>query len=101
MLACVALPVLAAFGLFRVERLLFDAATPALCLLLLFGVLLVLTLAEATRQRRSLEQRGAEPARADARASPASSRRRSGSRPRRCRAPTCCAATRASISRPR
>jgi len=34
----------------------FDAAAPAIALLLLFGVLLVLTLAEASRQRRTLER---------------------------------------------
>ncbi len=56
MLACAALPVLLAYLLFRSQRLLFDAATPALALLLLFVTLLVLTLAEATRQRRSLER---------------------------------------------
>jgi serine phosphatase RsbU (regulator of sigma subunit) len=56
LLACVTLPVLLAYLLFRSERLLFDAATPALWLLLLFLTLLVLTLAEATRQRRSLER---------------------------------------------
>lgn len=56
MLACIALPVLAAYGLFRGERLLFDAATPALGLLLLFVTLLVMSLAEATRHRRSLER---------------------------------------------
>ena len=55
MLACIALPVLVAFGLFRTERLLFDAATPATSLLLLFLTLLVMSLAEATRHRRSLE----------------------------------------------
>jgi serine phosphatase RsbU (regulator of sigma subunit) len=56
MLACAALPLLLAFMLFRTERLLFDAATPAFGLLLLFLTLLVLTLAEATRHRRSLER---------------------------------------------
>jgi CHASE2 domain-containing sensor protein/serine phosphatase RsbU (regulator of sigma subunit) len=45
----------AGFTLFRGGRLLFDAAVPALGLMLLFGVLLVLTLTEATRQRRALE----------------------------------------------
>ncbi len=55
MLACVTVPVLVAFALFRAERLLFDAATPALSLLLLFLTLLVMSLAEATRHRRSLE----------------------------------------------
>jgi serine phosphatase RsbU (regulator of sigma subunit)/CHASE2 domain-containing sensor protein len=41
---------------FRSERWLFDFATPAIGLLLLFVTLLVLTLAEATRRRRSLER---------------------------------------------
>jgi len=52
----VALPAALAFGAFRTERLLFDAATPAVSLMLLFLVLLVLTLAEATRQKKSLER---------------------------------------------
>ena len=55
MLVLVALPVLGAFALFRSRGLLLDAATPSLYLLLIFGVLLVLALAESTRQRRSLE----------------------------------------------
>jgi len=55
MLVLGALAVLGAFGLYRAERVLLDAATPSLYLLLIFGVLLVLSLAEATRQRRSLE----------------------------------------------
>lgn len=55
MLVLVALSVLGAFGLYRAERVLLDAATSSLYLLLIFGVLLVLSLAEATRQRRSLE----------------------------------------------
>ncbi|MBK7793176.1 MAG: SpoIIE family protein phosphatase [Betaproteobacteria bacterium] len=41
---------------FRTQRLLLDAATPSLALLLVFGTLLVATLTEATRHRRSLEQ---------------------------------------------
>jgi len=45
-----------AYAVFRTERLLFDAATPALCLVLLYGLLLALTLAEANRQKRSLER---------------------------------------------
>src|SRR5262249_6091392 len=45
-----------AYAAFRGQRLLFDAATPAICLLLLFGILIVLTLAEATRHKRSLER---------------------------------------------
>jgi adenylate cyclase len=56
MLACVALPVLTGFALFRGERLLFDAATLSLGLLLLFLTLLVLTLAEASRHRHLLER---------------------------------------------
>ena len=55
MLILVALSVLGAFAVFRVERVLLDAATPSLYLLLTFGILLVLSLAESTRQRRSLE----------------------------------------------
>ena len=55
MLVVVALAVLGAFGLYRAERVLFDAATPSVYLVLIFGVLLVLSLAEATRQRRALE----------------------------------------------
>ena len=55
MLGLVTLPVAIAFGLFRSHRLLLDAATPGLYLLLISGVLLVLALAESTRQRRSLE----------------------------------------------
>jgi len=55
-LGCMALPVALAFFVYRQQRLLFDAATPALSLMLLFGVLLVLTLAEATRQKKSLER---------------------------------------------
>ncbi len=56
LLAAVALLLLGAALAFGGQRLLFDAASPALGLLLLFGVLLSLTLAEATRQRRQLER---------------------------------------------
>jgi adenylate cyclase len=55
-LACLSLPLACGFLVFRSQRLLFDAATPALSLLLLFGALLLLILAEATRQKRSLER---------------------------------------------
>ena len=55
MLAAIVLPVLAAFALFRSQRLLFDVASPGLCLLLLWAVLLVLTLTETMRQRRTLQ----------------------------------------------
>ena len=51
---------LASFEAFYAQRLLFDAATPAIGLLLVFGVLLVSTLAEATRQRKLLERAVAE-----------------------------------------
>ena len=56
MLGGVVLPAALAFLAFRVQRVLFDAATPAVSLMLLFCVLLVLTLAEATRQKKSLER---------------------------------------------
>jgi serine phosphatase RsbU (regulator of sigma subunit) len=55
-LACVSAPVIAGFAAFRWERWLFDFATPVAGLLLLFVALLVMTLAEATRRRRSLER---------------------------------------------
>ena len=55
MLAFVLLPVAGAYAAFRGQRLLLDAAIPGLSLMLLFGVLLVLTLAESTRQRKMLE----------------------------------------------
>ena len=54
-LACVGLPLLGAFALFRWRHLLFDAATPGLSLLLLFAVLAVLTLGQSTRQRKALQ----------------------------------------------
>ena len=56
LVAGVLLPALIAFGAFRTQRALFDAATPAIGLMLLFGVLLVLTLTEATRQKKALER---------------------------------------------
>ncbi|HEV2221064.1 MAG TPA: CHASE2 domain-containing protein [Casimicrobiaceae bacterium] len=55
-LACVVVALAAAFGAFKGERLLFDAATPVAALILLSGVLLALTLADATRNRKALEQ---------------------------------------------
>jgi serine phosphatase RsbU (regulator of sigma subunit) len=54
--AFVALPVVGGFVAFRAERLLLDAATPGLGLVALYGVLLVLTLTESTRQRRVLQR---------------------------------------------
>jgi serine phosphatase RsbU (regulator of sigma subunit)/CHASE2 domain-containing sensor protein len=53
---CIAIPVLAGIGAFLWLKLVFDAATPSLALLILFGGLLVPTLAEASRQRRALER---------------------------------------------
>jgi adenylate cyclase len=41
---------------FRVQRLLFDAATPAVALALLFATLLALQLADSTRHRRALQR---------------------------------------------
>jgi len=55
LLVLLAASVLAAFAVFRSQRLLLDAATPGVYLLLLFGALLVHALAESTRERRSLE----------------------------------------------
>ncbi|MEO8303625.1 MAG: CHASE2 domain-containing protein [Betaproteobacteria bacterium] len=55
-IGCVAALVLSGYLAFRLQRLLFDAAVPGLGLALLFVTLLVLTLAEATRQKRSLER---------------------------------------------
>lgn len=54
--ACVAVPLVAGVAAFAWQRLVFDAAVPAVALSLLFGVLLVLTLAETTRQRGVLER---------------------------------------------
>lgn len=52
----IALPVAVGVAAFAWKRLVLDAAAPALGLVLLFSVLLLLTLAEAGRQRRQLEQ---------------------------------------------
>jgi len=56
MLLGILLPGAVAFMAFRAQRTLFDAATPAVGLMLLFGVLLVLTLTEATRQKQALQR---------------------------------------------
>ena len=53
--ASLAVLALSAFALYRTQRLLFDVATPAAYLFFLFGMLLLLALAESTQQRRSLE----------------------------------------------
>ena len=55
-LALVAIVLFAAYASFRTQRLLFDAATPALALLLLFGTLVAMTLASATRNRKALQE---------------------------------------------
>ena len=52
----IALALALSFGAFLWGRLVFDAASPALGLLVLFSVLLLLTLSEAARQRRRLER---------------------------------------------
>ena len=55
-LGCVVIVMLFGYFAFRLQRLLFDAALPGAGLTLLFLTLLVLTLAETTRQRKALEQ---------------------------------------------
>ena len=45
-----------AYLAFKSHRLLFDAATPAVALLALFGAMLALTLADATRNRKALQE---------------------------------------------
>ncbi len=56
LLGCVAVPALLAFGAFRWHQLLFDALTPSLSLLLYFGALLLLMLAQSTQHERRLQQ---------------------------------------------
>ncbi len=53
--ACLFVPVLLALAAFRSQQWLFDAATPGLSLLLFFGVLLALSLAETAQQSRALQ----------------------------------------------
>ena len=53
---CIALLLLAGIGAFLWPKLVFDAALPSLGLLVLFGGLLVPTLAEAGRQKKALER---------------------------------------------
>jgi serine phosphatase RsbU (regulator of sigma subunit) len=55
-LACVAALIALAYAMFRMDRLLLDAATPALGLWLLFATLLALQLADTTRHRKALQQ---------------------------------------------
>ena len=54
-IGCLALLGSGGYLLFRTEHLLLDAVVPGLALTTLFAVLLLLTLAESTRQRKSLE----------------------------------------------
>jgi serine phosphatase RsbU (regulator of sigma subunit) len=54
-LGCVVLPAAAAYLAFKSQRQLYDAATTGVGLLFLFALLLVMTLADATRRRKSLE----------------------------------------------
>lgn len=53
---CIAVPMALGLAAFQARQLLFDTLTPALCLLLFFGVLLALTEAAATQQARALEK---------------------------------------------
>ena len=53
---CLAAAPVAAYIAFRWHRLVLDGATPAVGLLALFGVLLLLTLAETARNKRALER---------------------------------------------
>ena len=55
-IACIASLLIVGFGVFAWRHLVFDAAVPSVGLVLLFGVLLLLTLAEATRHRKVLER---------------------------------------------
>ncbi|HLW13382.1 MAG TPA: CHASE2 domain-containing protein [Casimicrobiaceae bacterium] len=55
-IACVALLLASAYALFRMDRLLFDAVTPAVAFWLLFGMLVALELADATRNRKALQR---------------------------------------------
>ncbi|HKP67072.1 MAG TPA: CHASE2 domain-containing protein, partial [Casimicrobiaceae bacterium] len=55
MIACIVAMLLASHGLFRSQRLLFDATTPALGIVLLFGTLVAMTLAATARNRKALQ----------------------------------------------
>ena len=55
-LTCAVLLMVSSFGVFGTRRLLFDAATPSVGLFVLFGTLLALTLADATRNRKAMQQ---------------------------------------------
>ena len=55
-LACALVLPIVAYGLFHTHRLLFDAATPAVALVILVGAMLALSLADATRNRKALHE---------------------------------------------
>jgi adenylate cyclase len=55
-LALAAAVLFASYASFRWQRMLFDAATPALAMLLLFATLVAMTLASATRNRKALQE---------------------------------------------
>jgi len=55
-MGCIAFLLAFGFLAYRSQRLLFDAATSGLSLMLLFSVMLGLALAEATRQKKALER---------------------------------------------
>jgi serine phosphatase RsbU (regulator of sigma subunit)/CHASE2 domain-containing sensor protein len=54
--ACIVALLVSAWLAFRTGRWLFDAATPSVGLVLLFGTLLAMTLADSTRNRKALER---------------------------------------------
>jgi len=55
MIACIVVMLLASHALFHSQRLLFDAATPALGIVVLFGTLVAMTLAATARNRKALQ----------------------------------------------
>ena len=55
-LACIAIVVAAAFWAFRAQRIVLDAATPSLGLIVVFVALLLMTLAESMRVQRTLQR---------------------------------------------
>ncbi len=55
-IGCVGALLALAYAMFRMDRLLFDAAMPAVGLWLLFGTLLALELADTTRNRKALQR---------------------------------------------
>lgn len=55
-LTCALALLLLAYTAFQFDRMLLDAATPAVALLALFGAMLALTLGDATRNRKALQE---------------------------------------------